>query len=237
MARPPSELGDIRTSPRNQKILRWLRRQPQPVKIVGETLEGEERSAIVAKTGPTQWTDVLGIVRECCLLKAQDKDGNEMRRLELDPDDPELRAEREAEEAAKSIARYGTGGSVPIISVDLPKLVDNIARNMREVASEAARSHSSATRDGWQAMVGVVNVAMKLLVAMEQRLQVATDAVAPEGEPDENDQRNGLAMMALQKALGNGASNGAGGGGFDPNMLAALLQRLQQNPSGGADHE
>jgi len=228
VARPRNELQDIQPSARNTRLLRWLRRKPQPAKLLGETDDGEEVTCAINGTGPATYRDALTVVRECVTIKALDKEGNEIRRIELDPDDPELRAEHEQREALRAVSRSG-GGSVPIISVDLPKLVDNIARNMREVASEAARQHSQATRDGWTAMVGVVNIALKLLVQMESRLDAAVDAATPE-QPDEGDQRNGLAMMALQKAMGNGAPNGV-----DPNAIASLLQQLQQQP--GGQHE
>ena len=233
MARPRSELGDIRTSPRSVRILRWLRRKPQPARIMGETDDGEEVIAVVAATGPAQWTDVLGVVRPCVKLKAVDAKDNVLRVLELDPDDPELRAESETEQALANVSK-GRAGSVPIISVDIPKLVDNLARNMREVAGESARMHAAATKDAFAGMASVVNLCLGLLVRMENRLAAAEDAMADataaaQGEP--GDERTKLAMMALQQLQ---AKNGTGGGGgFDLTALLKMMQQQQQN--GGSD--
>lgn len=233
MARPRSELGDIRTSPRNRRLLKWLRRKPTPAKLVGETDDGEEVTTVLSGTGPATYTDACGVLRDCIRVQALDDKDRVLRRLELDPDDPELLAETETREALRGITR-STGNSVPIISVDLPKLVDNIARNMREVAGEAARQNANAHRAGFEAMVSVVNIALGLLVGVEQRLaraedqlEAATVATTGEAAPDE---RQKLAMMALQKAMGGG--NGAGA--INPQMIMQLLQHLQQQS--GGDH-
>lgn len=236
MGRPKAEIGDIYTSPRNVRLLRWLRRKPHPARVVGETPDGDEVACAVNITNNGAWKDVLSVVRSCVLLRALDKDGNELRRLELDPADPELRAESEMEQALGAIAK--TGGAVPIISVDIPKLVDNIARNMREVASEAARSNANAHKEGFAAMVSVVNIALGLLVGVEQRLARAEDALAQQTAPGEGegDQRQTLAMMALQKAMG--PSGGGNGASVDPAALLTLIQKIQQQgPAESEDHE
>jgi heme exporter protein D len=237
MARPKSELGDIRTSARSVRLLRWLRREPLPAKVVGETDDGDETSCAVAGKSTKQLHDVISVVRGCTEFKALDKDGNELRRLTLDPSDPELRAEAEAA-AVKSLAAAGGGnGSVPIISVDLPKLVDNIARNIREASSEAARQSAHAHRGGYDAMISVVNVALNLLVGVENRLQSLQDEQQrqqrhqQQGEPDPAAKRQELAMLALQKAVGgNGSSNGNGGGGVME--LMKFMQAMKDAPSG-----
>lgn len=228
MARPKSELGDIRTSARSVRLLRWLRRKPQPAKLLGETADGEEVTCAISATGPAQWTDVLSVVRECEIIKALDKDGNELRRIKLDPSDPELRAESEMEQALERVSKQG--GSVPIISVDIPKLVDNLARNMREVAGEAARQQSNAFKEGFGAMTSVVNLCLGLLVRMDQRLnetENALDAVTTHGQPvgEPEDPRAKMAMAALKQAMG-GAANGSGA----PDMakLMQLWQAMQQ---------
>jgi hypothetical protein len=247
MARPKSELGDIRTSARSVRLLRWLRREPLPAKVVGETDDGDETSVVVSGRSTKQLHDVVSVVRSCNELKALDKDGNELRRLTLDPNDPELRAESEAAGLVKVLGAQGVvGGSVPIISVDVPKLVDNIARNMREVASETARQSAHAHRGGFDAMISVVNIALNLLVGVESRLNALQDQQTRNQQQgaDPNDpaaQRQNLAMLALQKAVGgnNGASNGSsggGGGGFDPMKLMQFMQSLKDAPSQGDDN-
>jgi hypothetical protein len=218
--------GDIRTSPRNQRLLKWLRRKPTPHTVVGETVDGEECKAVVSLTGPTIWSDVLSVVRACVHLEARDKDGQTLRALDLDPDDPELRAESELE-SAKDLAR---AGSVPLISIDIPKLVDNLARNMREVASESAKQQAGAFKEGFAAMTSVVNLCLGLLVRVDERMgelerNQPDPPAAPEPEPA--DQRQQLAMMALQKAIGgNGAATN--GGGMNMAQVLQLVQQFQQ---------
>lgn len=246
MARPRSTLPDIRTSPRNLRLLRWLKRKPTPARLVGETLDGDEVKAAVNQTGPAQWADVVGVLRNCVKVQAFDKDDQVLRQLELDPDDPELLAETETEAAARSLARGVVGSSVPIISVDIPRLVDNIARNMREVSSETARQQSGALRDGFQAMVSVVNVCLNLVVRIENRLAEAEEqaaaaaAAAQEHEQGGAPSREQLAGLALQRALGGGGNGAPSAGNFNPADLLRLIQSLQgqqQPPGGGGDAE
>lgn len=236
MARPRSTMTDIRTSPRNVRLLRWLKRKPMPARLVGETVDGEEVRAAVNATGPAQWADVVGVLRQCVKVQALDKDDQILRQLDLDPDDPELQAETETEAAARGVARQA---SVPIISVDIPRLVDNIARNMREVASEAARQQSGAFKEGFNAMVSVVNVCLGLLVRVENRLaEVEAARAEDDDEPGGTPSRDQLAQLALQRALGGGApTNGAGG--FNPADLLKLVASLQQQQQqqGGSDAE
>lgn len=234
MARAAHTFGDVRISPRNQRLLKWLRRKPVPHSVIGECADGEERRAIVSATGPATWADVLSVVRPCVHLEALDADGNTLRALDLDSEDPELRAESELERA-EQVAR-AVPGSVPIISVDLPRLIDNLARNMREVGSEAARQQAAAHREGFSAMVSVVNLCLGLLVRLEQRMARYDDERdqrdGADGSPaPQLPQRDQLALMAIQRALGS-SSNGAasGAGGLD---LGALLRMVQQQPTDG----
>lgn len=240
MARARGSFGDIRTSPRNQRLLKWLRRKPQPVTVVGETVDGEEHRCTVSLTGPTQWSDVLSVVRPCVHFKALDKEGNTLRALDLDTDDPELRAENELEAAQRA-----TPGSVPIISVDIPRLVDNLARNIREASSEAARQQAGAFRDGFNAMTNVVNLCLNMLQRVDARMQdqeeeIAARLAAAQQQPTDatpGDQRQQLAMMALQRALaggGNGAPTNGNGGGMNMGALMQLMQQWQasQPPEG-----
>lgn len=238
MARPRSTMTDIRVSPRNRRLLHWLKRKPMPARIVGETLDGDEVKAAVNQTGPAQWADLVGVLRACIKVQALDKDDQVLRVLELDPDDPELRAETETEAAVHAISRGGA--AVPIISVDIPRLVDNIARNMREVASEAARQQSGAFKEGFGAMVSVVNVCLGLLVRVENRLAEVEDQAAQQqhDEPEGPQTREQLAAMALQRAMGGNGSAPTNGTKFDPTQLLQMLQSLQQQgqqPNGGSD--
>jgi len=215
-----------------------------PARLVGETLDGDEVKAAVSSTGPAQWTDLVGVLRSCVKVQALDKDDQVLRQLDLDPDDPELLAETETEAAVRSIARGGAAASIPIISVDIPRLVDNIARNMREVASEAARQQSGAFKEGFGAMVSVVNVCLGLLVRVENRLAEVEDrADQQQDEPEAGgpQTREQLAQMALQRALGGGNGAPTNGAKFDPAELLKLVASLQQQQrptNGGGDvHE
>jgi|GEM_PF-7028891 len=233
MARARNSFGDIRVSARNQRLLKWLRRKPVPHSVVGETEDGDELRAVVSATGPAQWSDVLSVVRPCVHLEARDADGNILRAIDLDPDDPELRAESELERA-ELVAR-AVPGSVPIISVDLPKLIDNLARNLREVAGEAARQQANAHKEGFGAMVSVVQLCLNLLGRLEQRMAAQDERAELERDgqpPAQLPQREQLAMMALQRALGSSNGAIAGAGGLD---LASLLRMMnpQQPPTEG----
>lgn len=234
MARPKSELGDIRTSARSVRLLRWLRRKPLPAKVVGETDDGEECSCVVSGGSTQELHDVISVVKKCSELKALDKEGNSLRTLTLDPTDPELRAESEAQGLVRAAAAGGNG-SVPIISVDLPKLVDNIARNIREASSEAARQSANAHRGGYEAMISVVNVALNLLVGVESRMNALQDTLerqqqrqgsGEQGDPSQ--QKNQLAMLALQKAMGGG--NGSSNGGVGLGDLMKFMNTLKDQP-------
>ncbi len=234
MARPKSELG---TSARNVRILRWLRRKPALAKVIGDPDLDEEVTCVVAGDKTQELHDVISVVRDCSELRGVDKDGNELRRLKLDSrNDPELRAEAEVERSS------GQQGSVPIISVDVPKLVDSIARNIREAVNESTRNNSSAHRAGFEAMIAVVNVALNLLSGLEARYAtvetlLAQRNAAPEGE--ETDPKRKMAMAALQQAMGGGGTNGAGG--FDPTKLMQFMQSMQSaappNGAGNGDEE
>ena len=234
MARPRSVLGDSRHSARTVRILRWLRRKPLPAKVEGETADDDEVTCAVAGGGTTELHDVVSVVQDCVRLTALDEKGNKLRVLTLDAErDPELRAEAEIEAAQQS-----NPNSVPIISVDVPKLVDSIARNIREAVSEATRNNSHAHRDGFQAMTAVMNIALNLLVGLEQRYATAEQMLLAERQPttatDPNDpeaQKRNMAMLALQKAMGGNGANGAGGG-FDPSQLMAFWQQMQQGGGG-----
>lgn len=233
MARLPGSYRDIRVSPRNQRLLKWLRRKPQPALVVGETVDGEELKCVVSVTGPTQWSDVLSVVRACVKFEARNKDGETLRAIELDPDDPELKAENELE-AAQTRALAGVPASVPLISVDIPKLVDNIARNIREASSEAARQQAGAFKDGFGAMTNVVNLCLNLLMRVDERmaeLEANANTVPTTAEPSPVDARQQMAMMALKQAMGGGG-NGTPAGGVDMAKLLQLLQMLQQQTQG-----
>lgn len=219
-------------SPRAWRIFRFIKRSPTPHRIQGETLDGEEVTVSISGTGSQQWTDVMSALGDCWTVKALDKDGAVMRVLEMDPSDPEF--------ASESPERNNGASTNAIISVDVPKLVDNIARNMREVAAGAATQQANAFREGFQAMTSVVNLCLQMLVRVEQRLAIEQErSTDHQLTGDEN--RNQLAMMALQKVLGGGfaqpapaPSNGGNGAGvtITPAMINQLLEQFMTPPHG-----
>jgi len=237
VARPRSVLGASRTTASTVQILRWLRRKPLPAKVVGLTDDEDEVSCVVAGSTTPELHDVVSVVGKCVQLTALDDKGNQLRVLTLDSSDPEIRAEREV---AAAVSSGNAQGSVPIISVDVPKLVDSIARNIREAVSEATRNNSNAHRGGFEAMVSVMNIALNLLVGIEQRYANAEQALAermatPGADPNDPDaQKRQMAMLAFQKVMGGNGGNGAGG--MDPTKLMAFLQQMQQGGGGGEDN-
>lgn len=233
--RPKSPLGDVHhNSPRHARLLRFFKRKPAPSRFEGETEDGDEIvCAVPDKPGHAAWVDCLSVLRLCTHIKAFDASGATLRAIDMDPNDPELRqdAERESTEASERQMSAETGaGRLPVISVDIPKLVDNIARNIREVASEAATQNSIAFKEGFTALVQCVNVCLNVLVSVEERLSNA-EALANEREasllagaapaPNAKDQ---LALMALQKAIGGGAPTNGAPSGIDMTQLMQLAQ-------------
>lgn len=222
-----------KSSPKAWKVVRFLKRTPQPHRVVGETLDGEEITIAIHGDNTQQWADAMSALGECWTIKALDKDGSTMRVLDLDPNDPEF--------AADTPERDSGSRSSAIISVDVPKLVDNIARNMREVAAGAATQQATAFREGFQAMTSVVNLCLQMLVRVEQRLAVEQERAANDHPINNDDSRNQLAMMALQKALGGGfapapaPSNGSNGGGvtITPAMINTLLEQFMAHAPEG----
>lgn len=226
--------GSWKDSPRGWRVMRFLKRQPSPVRVVGETLDGDEVTTAITGTGSAQWADALSALADCWTFKALDKDGNVLRALELDPKDPEF--------ASEADPRSSANGSTTLLSVDVPKLVDNIARNMREVASSAANQQANAFRDGFQAMTSIVNLCLQMLVRVEQRLASAEDANANRSLNGDG-QRNQLAMLALQQALGGGPSTpttqaptNGGGITISPAMIQGLLEQFMAHGAEGDDH-
>lgn len=246
LGRPKSIAGNLHDSPRSLRLVRFFKRKPLPVRLVGLTEDEDEVVCAVAEQPKHgTWVDCVSVLKHCVRVTAYDAQDRMLRVIELDPNDPELRREdemREAEDAVRAGASSATPGSLPVISVDIPKLVDNIARNMREVASEAASQNSNAFKEGFTALVQCVNVCLNLLVSVEQRLAERDAADAEREREAEAAQLPGmsakdqLALMALQKAMAGGAPpNGApnGGGGFDMSQLLALAQSFMAKQGGG----
>lgn len=228
-----NEWAKLKESPRAHRLFRWLRRKPFPHHLIGELDDGDEIKVVIGSNGRQRtWTDACKALLDCVHVQAFDAENNTLRVYEIDPDDPEHAAELEVERARKA-GGGAVAGSVPLISVDVPKLVDNIASNLRDVARESAAAQAKAFGDGFAAMTSVVNLCLQLLVRVEQRLADAEDAAtaardthgetATDGAPDP---RNLLAAAALQKVMGQHGANGANGLPLDPNTIAALMRNF-----------
>lgn len=214
------------TSARGWRILRFIKRKPLPAKLVGESLDGDDVTVAVTGDNGAALSDAVSALDECWTIRALDKEGNTIRKLEMDPHDPELAAEA-PEQPQSMAARSNT-----IISIDVPKLVDNIARNMREVAAASATQQSKAFSDGFAAMTSVVNLCLQMLIRVERKLADAEEHNSLPGE----DGRSQLAMLALQKALGGGAPTvppqaapSNGGIHVTPAMINSLLEQFMSS--------
>lgn len=229
----------LRESPRDWRILRWLRRKPQPVKCVGETDDGEEITCAVSLgkgSAQAQWSDAVRVLHSCTKIRAFNKEGEIIRVLEHDPNDPELIAEEQREESSARGGRGHRGGiSVPLISVDVPKLIDNVARNMKDVSAAAAQQQATAFSAGFAAMTSVVNLCLTILMRVDSRLEQAEASAAQlvEAQPTQSP-RDALVMMALQKAMGGGGIP-AQGVTLDPNTIAQIMAQFQQSQGPGPE--
>lgn len=215
---------------REYRLLRWIRRAPLPAKLVGETLTGEEVRVAVTGDSKAAFADAVTSLDECWRIVALDKEGNQIRKFECD------RQEREREQDEEE-SRQRPG---QLISIDVPKLVDNIARNMREVATTSANQQALAFKEGFSAMTQVVNLCLGLLVRVDQRLE---ESEVQKGITTPTDDRQQLAMLAIQKALGGSTApatpqaaptNGGGGIHLSTEMIQALIGQFSGQP--GDDH-
>lgn len=212
------------SSPRGWRILRFIKRKPLPVKVVGEGLDGDDITVAITGDNAGAMSDAVSALDGCWTIRALDKEGNTIRKLELDPQDPELAAD--APDLGGNNARSNT-----IISIDVPKLVDSIARNMRELSEGTASQQAKAFSAGFEAMTSVVNLCLQLLVRVERRLEVAEER-GDSNTPNDGG-RNQLAMLALQNALGGNQPQaqpqhaGSNGGiRITPEMINSLLEQF-----------
>jgi hypothetical protein len=233
-----AQFASVRESPKGMRLLKWLRRKPQPFKVIGEQDDGDEITCALG-TGKSMrpWTDAVRVLIECVKVTALNEAGETIRVMEFDEEnDPTLIAENERAESRGA----PPAGSVPLISLDVPKLVDNIARNIREAVAETAGQQTRAYDAGFKAMVSVVNLALGLLVRLDQRLEVvqeSADANANVNALPPGDNRDQLVLMALQKALGQQQPDGGasvGGINISPQHMSALAELYRQMSGNGA---
>lgn len=240
-----TQWAKLRQSPWDWRILRWLRRKPRPAKVVGSTDDGDDISVAIplkGEAGSTPWTDAVRVLHKCDRLVAFDAAGNVLRELERPDDDPQMQVEAERERSTRTAALPLEPGQLPLISVDIPKLVDNIAANFERVIKTTSELQSEGNKQGFDAMTSVVNLALNLLVRMDERLAASESeteslrqqVVQSAATPPEPSQRDQLVSLAISKALGSdgGAPNGHGGAGLNVQALTALAQSLAQQQNG-----
>lgn len=225
---------------RARKIVAWLRRVPVPHQIRCEHDAKEDKTIqVIPEQGKPKWTDICEAALAYDHLVGLDKNGNVLRELPLDPDDPDIRKQAVIDTQVKeSKAAAALPGREPIISIDVPKLVEAIASNMKDVAKESAAMQANAFKGGFDAMVSVVNLCIGLLNRVDRRLEDVEDAhhelqanqgaIQVEGEEAPED-RNQLAIAAMLQHLGANKGNGAPKGDeVDPVLALKLGELLKQ---------
>jgi hypothetical protein len=221
-------------TPRGMRIYHWLRRTPELVKVIGTDAGDQTISVSLARqpnSGQPKWKDAIGALIDCVKLQGLDAAGDVVRVLSLDPDaDPALADASEAHETNMQARREAREVGSTLIAIDLPKLVDNIARNMKEVSAASAQQQSTAFAAGFKAMTDVIGLCIGMLNRVDQRMaDLEANQPQPElpEEPEpEGEARNAQAMLLLQQALQQKQGNGAGP--VNPDQAAALGQLLQQ---------
>lgn len=230
----------VMDSLRARKIVAWLRRVPVPYQIRCEHDAKEDKVIqVIPEQGRPKWTDICEAALAYDHLVGLDKSGAVLRELPLDPDDPDIRKQAVIDsQVAESKAAAALPGREPIISIDVPKLVEAIASNMKDVAKESASMQANAFQGGFEAMVSVVNLCLGLLTRMDRRLEDVEDAhaelqdnrdaltVAGTEQPQD---RNELAIAAMLQHLGGNkpGSNGKGNE-VDPVLALKLGEILRQ---------
>lgn len=179
------------------KLRRFIKRDPAPARLVGEAIDGEEISVTWDPRRSKAIADAIDALGVCASITAYDKEGGVLRRLELEPADEET---------------AGNKHSGELLSVDVPKLVDNITRNMVALVKEATATQAKAHGEGFKAMGEVVNLCLEMLQRVDKRLQIAESNIAPTGD----ESRNRFALMALTRLLGPGQAPQIGQGKSQP---------------------
>ncbi len=209
----------VRESPRDLRVLRWLKRKPIPAVVSGETNDGEEvRVKILVKAGERpNWADAARALHDCSTLVALDSDGDTVRTLEHDEEnDPELRAESQREEAPPTA--YGSA----LLAIDVPRLVEKISESMANVSRTAAEQQSQAHAEAFKQMGNVLSVAMNLLSRLEAH--IADLESAEPAQPAQESPSEGRDQMAMQLLSQLSAPKGSNGGlSID---LPALLRQI-----------
>lgn len=188
---------------------------------------GPDGEPITIKVAPgdkgnhPRWSDAIKPILDgdCNRVEVHSDEGEVIRSLDL-PDVEQRQFERSSQ-----------GGTTPLISVDVPRLVDNIAKNMRDVAKEAAAAQATAFQAGFTAMTNVVNLCIGMLNRVDARLEQLEENREPEvievESAPEGADRGELARIALLQALGGGGLGGGGQNGVNLEQLGKLEELMK----------
>lgn len=231
------DVPKVYDTPKGRKIYSWLRRTPPLAKVVGFDAADQEVTVSLERRGEGQgspkWKDAIGALYDCERMRGLNAAGEVVRVLDLDPDkDPSLRERIDTHEAGNAARREARETGSTLIAVDVPKLVESIAKNMQEVAKTAAEQNSAAFAKGFEAMTDVVQLCIGMLQRVDARVaELEESQPAPEPPAPEPDARAQLALDALMKTL---APGGPGPGAVNMAQAAQLQALLGQFLGGGA---
>lgn len=208
-------------TPRGRKIYTFLRKDPKAAKVRAFS---DDRDWVVIVTTPRE---VCAAVIDAQKLEALDGGGAVLRVLDISDDEPD-QPERSR--------------SSDILAIDLPRLIDNLGRNMREIAGEAAKQQAGAFKSGFDAMGDVVKLCLAMLERVDQRLadeeQREPQVIVQQGEPaaGSGPERSELARMAIMKALGQSVDPGGGVNQQQVTQLQQLFEQYLASQMGGASN-
>lgn len=194
-------------TPRGRKIYSFLRKDPKAVKV--RAFDGD-RDWLVMVTTPKE---VCAAVIDAEKLEALDGSGTVLRVLDISEDEPDQPERRQGD----------------LLAVDVPRLIDNIGRNMRELVAESSKMQSQAYKSGFDAMTDVVRLCIDMLQRVDQRLEDAETRepqVVVQEAPARGDERSELAKLAIMRALGQGGPPPPGP--VNHQQVAQLQQLFEQ---------
>lgn len=197
-------------TPRGRKIYTFLRKDPKAAKV--RAFNEDREPWLVLVTTPKE---VCAAVIDADRLEALDASGTTLRVLDISEDEPD----------------QATPRSSDLLAVDVPRLIDNIGRNMRELVAESSKMQSQAYKSGFDAMTDVVKLCIDMLQRVDQRLEEAElrepQVVVQQDEaPAGADERNELAKLAIMRALGQGGPPPPGP--VNHQQVAQLQQLFEQ---------
>ncbi|HUL81662.1 MAG TPA: hypothetical protein VL131_05945 [Gammaproteobacteria bacterium] len=233
------DIPKVYDTPKGRRLYSWLRRSPPLVRVVAVDEAEQEITVSLERRegqGSPKWKDAIGALYDCVKMRGLNAAGEVVRTLSFDPDaDPALATRIDSHEAMNAARQHARETGSTLIAVDVPKLVESIAKNMQEVAKTAAEQNSAAFAKGFEAMTDVVQLCIGMLQRVDQRVaeleESRPEPPEPPAEP-EGDARGQLAIDALIKSLAPGLG-AASSGGVNAAQAAQIQALLGQFLSGG----